>query len=73
RSRGLGILTFDKIKKKAFAHNLIKYDFIYRDILPFCQNQTHLEKTNSKNFLWESFTDHFISIFKKVSPHKKLF
>ena len=53
RARGLRILTFDKIKKKAFAHKFTKYDSIYRNTMSFCQNRAYPYKTNSKNFLWD--------------------
>ena len=42
RARGLGILTFDKIRKIAFTYKLVKYDSIHLNMLSFCQNQTHL-------------------------------
>ena len=53
RARGLGILTFSKIKKTAFIHKIRIKDFIYYNIQSFCQNGTPLKKTYSKFFLWD--------------------
>ena len=52
RSRGLGFLTFNKIKKKVFILKFIKYDSFNQNLLSFYQNQTYSQKTKSKNFLW---------------------
>ena len=39
RARGLGILTFDKIKKIAIIYKLRQYDSVHLNIPSFCQNQ----------------------------------
>ena len=50
RARGLGFLTFDKIRKKVFIPNLRQCDFGCRGILSFCQNRRIPQKTMSKKF-----------------------
>ena len=51
RARGLEILTFDKIRKKAFTRKFIRKDSILRNILSFCQNRNPYKKVMSKKFL----------------------
>ncbi len=56
RARGLGFLTFDKIKKKVYWYNFSKMQPKQLKQFSFYQNRTSLKKTMSKIFLWEHFS-----------------
>ena len=55
RARGLGFLTFDKIKKKVYWYNFSKMQPKQLKQFSFYQNRTSLKKNDVKNFFMGAF------------------